>query len=72
VTPRHRPAHGVADEHRLVAHPHHAAVVGDQPVVAAPRFAGLVVEVVCRQLELAVVRVQQLDPDVGLLEPLGA
>ena len=55
---------------RDVAEPDHPAVVRDQPVLAAPGAAGLVVQVVRGQGVLAVVRVQELHPDVGLAEPL--
>ncbi len=60
----------IADERGLVVDPHDPAVGGDHPVVARPRLACLAMSVVGGQLGLAVVRVEQLDPDVGLVEPL--
>ena len=60
----------VADQRRDVAEPDHPAVVRDQPVLAAPGAAGLVVQVVGGQDLLAVVGMQELHPDVGLAEPL--
>jgi hypothetical protein len=68
--PRPRLALAVAHQCGEVAHPHHVAVVRDQAIFPRPRLTGLVVEVVRRQLDLPVVGVQQLHPDVGLIEPL--
>ncbi len=68
--PRRRLRHRFAHEHGLVAHPHLAPIVRDEAVLPAPRFARSGVRVVRRELDLAVVRMEQLAPDVGLVEPL--
>lgn len=53
-----------------VPEPHGAAIARDEPVLAAPRLAREVVLVVRGERGLAVVRVQELHPDVRLVQPL--
>jgi hypothetical protein len=60
-----RVAHGAA----VLAHPHRAAVAGQQSVVDRGRRVACLLELV--QDALAVVRVQQAVVQVGLLAPLG-
>ncbi len=58
-----------SDEGGAIVDPDHTAVVRDQPVLEVPRFSGFTVPVVRREDDLPVVGVEQLDPDVRLLEP---
>jgi hypothetical protein len=53
-------------------HPHDPPVARDQAVLEIPRLTRLVVPVVLCQDDLAIVGVQELDPDVRLIEPLVA
>ncbi len=68
--PRRGVARLVADQPRLVPYPHDPAVARDQSVLLDPRFARLVVQVMGRELDLAIVGMQQLGPDVRLVQPL--
>ncbi len=54
----------------MIADPHLPPVAGDEPVLALPGLTRRVVVVVGGELPLTVVGVQQLHPDVGLVEPL--
>ena len=62
-------ARAIAQQRRLVAHPHNVALRGDQPVLAKPGIAGRGVQVVGGELDLAVVGVEHLGPHVRLVEP---
>ena len=67
------PAGGVAvdvsKEHGVVAQPDNLSLGADHPVLALPRVAGARREVVRRELTLAIVGMQDLDPHVRLIEP---
>ena len=67
------PAGGVAvdvsQEYGVVAQPDDLSLGADHPVLALPRVAGARREVVRRQLALAIVGMQDLDPHVRLIEP---
>jgi hypothetical protein len=60
----------VGDQGGDVAEPERTSVARDQPILAGPGPAGLVVPVVCGEGRLAVVGMEQLHPDVRLIEPL--
>jgi hypothetical protein len=59
----------VPDEHRLVTDPDGPALAGHEPVLLDERLAALVGAQVLRQHTLAVVRVQELHPQVGVGGP---
>ncbi|GIU98801.1 MAG: hypothetical protein KatS3mg014_0417 [Actinomycetota bacterium] len=60
----------IPDQGGDVPEPHGSAVGRDQPVLPAPGLPGPVVLVEGGERGLAVVGVEQLHPDVGLVEPL--
>jgi hypothetical protein len=68
--PVHRPAVVVSNERGNVAEPDRAPVARDEPVFATPRLPRLVVQIVCGERVLTILGMQELHPDVRLLEPL--
>jgi hypothetical protein len=60
----------VADEDRVIANPHEAAVGAEQAVLGYEVPAGFVRGPVLLDHPLAVVRMQHVDPDVGTRHPL--
>ena len=72
AVPRGRSAVATADQRGTVVDPDDPAVAGDKAVLDVPGLAALAVAVVMLQDDLAVVGVQQLDPDVRLIEPFRA
>jgi hypothetical protein len=67
--PHHRVPVGVAQQLRLIAHPHHASVATEEAVFGREGLAGLVRPL--RELEdsVAVVRVQMVDPELRVPQP---
>jgi hypothetical protein len=67
--PHHRLPVGVAQQFRLVAHPHHASVATEEAVFGREGLAGLVRPL--RELEdsVAVVRVKMVDPELRVPQP---
>ena len=60
----------VRDDARLVLHPHDAAVARVQPVLDEERLAGRVRPLVRGQHALAILRMEELDEEVAVLDPL--
>ena len=64
------PTVATPDQDRAIVDPHDPAVARDQAILEVPRLPRLAVSVVLSEDDLAVVGVKELDPDIGLIEPL--